>query len=62
MVMDTSGIDRLQLAVKQAVREHWVLFLVEGIVLVVLGVLAFLVPMVATIAVTILGCSSSAAS
>jgi uncharacterized membrane protein HdeD (DUF308 family) len=54
MAMDTSGIDRLQQAVKQAVREHWVLFLVEGIVLVVLGVLAILVPMVATIAVTIL--------
>jgi len=54
MVMDTSGIDRLQLAVKRAVREHWVLFLVEGIVLVVLGVLAILVPMVATIAVAIL--------
>jgi hypothetical protein len=54
MVMDIGGIDRVQQAVAQAVREHWELFLVEGIVLVVLGVLAILVPMVATIAVTIL--------
>jgi uncharacterized membrane protein HdeD (DUF308 family) len=54
MAMDSSGIDRVQQAVAQAVRERWVLFLVEGIVLVVLGVLAIVVPMVATIAVTIL--------
>jgi uncharacterized membrane protein HdeD (DUF308 family) len=54
MAMDSSGIDRLQQAVAQAVREHWVLFLIEGIVLVVLGVLAILVPIVATIAVAIL--------
>jgi uncharacterized membrane protein HdeD (DUF308 family) len=54
MAMDSSGIDRLQQAINKAVHEHWVLFLVEGIVLVVLGVLAILVPMIATIAVTIL--------
>jgi uncharacterized membrane protein HdeD (DUF308 family) len=54
MAMDIGNIDRLQQALAQAVREHWVLFLVEGIVLVVLGVLAILVPMVATIAVAIL--------
>jgi uncharacterized membrane protein HdeD (DUF308 family) len=54
MAMDSSGIDRLQQAAKQAVREHWVLFLVEGIVLVVLGGLAIVLPMVATIAVAIL--------
>ena len=54
MAMDSSGIDRVQQAVAQAVRDHWVLFLIEGIVLVLLGVLAVLVPMVATIAVTIL--------
>jgi uncharacterized membrane protein HdeD (DUF308 family) len=54
MAMDIGSIDRLQQALAQAVREHWVLFLIEGIVLVVLGVLAILVPMVATIAVAIL--------
>jgi uncharacterized membrane protein HdeD (DUF308 family) len=54
MAMDPSSIDRFQQALVQSVREHWVLFLIEGIVLVVLGVLAILVPIVATIAVAIL--------
>ena len=54
MAMDSSGIERIGQAVAQAVRDHWVLFLIEGIVLVVLGVLAILVPMVASIAVAIL--------
>jgi uncharacterized membrane protein HdeD (DUF308 family) len=54
MAMNSSGIERIGQAVAQAVRDHWVLFLIEGIVLVVLGVLAILVPMVASIAVAIL--------
>jgi len=48
---DAAGIER---AVESAIREHWVLFLIEGIVLLVLGIAAILVPMVATIAFTIL--------
>src|SRR5690242_8403053 len=40
-------------ALTQSIREHWVLFLVEGIVLVLLGVLAIVVPQVATLAVAI---------
>jgi uncharacterized membrane protein HdeD (DUF308 family) len=43
----------LQRALTQSIREHWVLFLVEGIVLVLLGVLAIVVPQVATLAVAI---------
>jgi uncharacterized membrane protein HdeD (DUF308 family) len=43
-----------QRAVVQTMREHWVLFLVEGIVLVLLGLLAIVVPPLATLAVTIL--------
>ena len=43
----------LQQALTQSVREHWKLFLVEGIVLVVLGVLAIIVPQIATLAVAI---------
>jgi uncharacterized membrane protein HdeD (DUF308 family) len=46
-------INEMQRAITQSVREHWVLFLVEGIILIVLGVLAFLVPALATIAVAI---------
>jgi uncharacterized membrane protein HdeD (DUF308 family) len=44
----------LQRAVVSAIHEHWVLFLVEGIILVILGALAILVPPLATITVTIL--------
>jgi uncharacterized membrane protein HdeD (DUF308 family) len=43
----------LQQTMSQSVREHWVLFLVEGIVLVILGVLAIVVPPLATLAVAI---------
>jgi uncharacterized membrane protein HdeD (DUF308 family) len=43
----------LRHALSQSVSEHWVLFLVEGIVLVVLGLLAIVIPPIATIAVTI---------
>lgn len=45
---------RVQRAVAGALREHWKMFLIEGIVLLVLGVLAVLVPVIATLAVTIL--------
>ena len=48
---DAAGIER---AVQSAIHDHWVLFLIEGIVLLVLGIAAILVPMVATIAFTIL--------
>jgi uncharacterized membrane protein HdeD (DUF308 family) len=54
MSMNTRDINELQRAIAQSVREHWVLFLVEGIVLVVLGLLAIVVPVVATLAVAIL--------
>ncbi len=54
--MSTSSGDgnELQSAFLQSFRDHWVLFLVEGIVLVVLGLLAILVPAFATLAVAIL--------
>ena len=53
MSMNQSDINQLQRALAQSIREHWVLFLIEGIVLVVLGILAVVIPVVATIAVTI---------
>src|SRR5579872_4040133 len=37
----------------RSVRDHWVLFLVEGLVLIVLGFLAVTIPPLATLAVTI---------
>jgi uncharacterized membrane protein HdeD (DUF308 family) len=40
-------------AIVQSMRDHWVAFLVEGIVLLVLGLLAIVVPPLATIGVTL---------
>jgi uncharacterized membrane protein HdeD (DUF308 family) len=53
--MSTSPVDvgGLQSALSQAVRSHWKLFLIEGIILVILGLLAIVVPPLATIAVAI---------
>jgi len=48
---DLRGVQR---AVQSALHRHWVLFLIEGIVLLVLGAFAVLVPPVATLAITIL--------
>jgi uncharacterized membrane protein HdeD (DUF308 family) len=53
MSMGSGDANELQRALTQSIREHWVLFLVEGIALVVLGVLAIIIPPIATIAVTI---------
>jgi uncharacterized membrane protein HdeD (DUF308 family) len=52
----THEFDRggLQQAVAAAVREHSTLFLVEGVVLLILGAIAIVVPPLATVAVTII--------
>ncbi len=54
MSTDQSDITQLQRAVGRSLHQHWVLYLVEGIVLVVLGAAAIVIPPLATIAVTIL--------
>jgi uncharacterized membrane protein HdeD (DUF308 family) len=46
-------VTRLQSEMTAAVREHWKAFLIEGIVLVVLGLAAMIVPPLASLAVTI---------
>jgi uncharacterized membrane protein HdeD (DUF308 family) len=53
MTMNSGDINELQRTLTQSIREHWVLFLVEGIVLVVLGILAIVVPVIATLALAI---------
>jgi uncharacterized membrane protein HdeD (DUF308 family) len=45
---------RVQRAVASALHEHWVLFLIEGVVLIVLGATAIALPPLATIAATII--------
>jgi len=50
-------ITRMRSGITSAVRDHWRAFLVEGILLVALGLAAIMVPLVASLAITIvLGC------
>src|SRR3981189_2114863 len=51
MTISEPDRERIQRAVATSLHEHWVLFLVEGLVLVVLGLLAILLPPIATLAV-----------
>src|SRR3977135_4133509 len=46
-------INKLQSEMSAAVREHWKAFLIEGILLVILGLAAMIVPPLASLAVTI---------
>jgi uncharacterized membrane protein HdeD (DUF308 family) len=46
-------MQQLQRSVADAVHRHWGLYLIEGIVLVLLGALAIIVPQIATLALTI---------
>jgi len=54
MSMTQPDFSSVQRAVAATMREHWGLFLAEGIVLVLLGLLAIVIPPLATLAVTIL--------
>jgi uncharacterized membrane protein HdeD (DUF308 family) len=46
-------VDRLQSEMSAAVRQHWKAFLIEGILLVILGLAAMIVPPLASLAATI---------
>ena len=46
--------DGMQRAIKDALGAHWRMFLLEGVVLIILGILAIAAPVVATIAVDVL--------
>ena len=52
MSMNQSS-DPLRVAAARSIREHSLLFIIEGIVLVVLGLLAVLLPPLATLGVTL---------
>jgi uncharacterized membrane protein HdeD (DUF308 family) len=47
------GLDDSQRSFRQAIREHWGLFLIQGLVMVILGLLAVAAPVIATLAVEI---------
>jgi uncharacterized membrane protein HdeD (DUF308 family) len=48
-----TDIDRLHADFAKSLHDRWSLFLIEGIVLLILGVLAFLLPPLATLGITI---------
>jgi uncharacterized membrane protein HdeD (DUF308 family) len=53
MSTNNAGLDTLQATVAKSLHAHWKLFLAEGIVLLILGILAVVVPQVATIAAAV---------
>ncbi len=54
MSTNQANIADIQRAVNRALHEHWVLYLIEGLVLLALGAIAIVIPPLATIAATIL--------
>jgi len=54
MSMNKPDIEKIQRGVATSLHEHWVLFLVEGIILVILGLAAIVIPPIATLAIEIL--------
>jgi uncharacterized membrane protein HdeD (DUF308 family) len=54
MSTNQPNIANVQRAVNQALHDHWMLYLVEGVVLLVLGTIAIIIPPLATLAATIL--------
>src|ERR1700674_143876 len=54
MATSKADLDRLQSTVTNSLNSHGRLFLIEGIVLFILGLLAIIVPPIATIAVEVL--------
>jgi uncharacterized membrane protein HdeD (DUF308 family) len=53
MVTDHTNIVEIRRAVNESLRRHWALYLAEGILLVILGAAAIVLPPFATLAVTI---------
>lgn len=54
MSTNPPNIADIQRAVARSLHEHWVLYLVEGVVLLVLGATAIVIPPLATLATTII--------
>ena len=53
MSTNQADLDKLQSTVANSLHAHWRLFLTEGIVLLILGILAIVVPQIATIALAV---------
>jgi uncharacterized membrane protein HdeD (DUF308 family) len=53
MSTNNAGLDKLQSSLTKSLHPHWRLFLTEGIILLILGILAVVVPQMATIAAAV---------
>jgi uncharacterized membrane protein HdeD (DUF308 family) len=53
MATNNADLDKLRSSVTRSLHAHWRLFLAEGIVLLILGLLAIVVPQIATIAIAV---------
>jgi uncharacterized membrane protein HdeD (DUF308 family) len=53
MSTNNADLDKIRSSMTRSLHAHWRLFLAEGIVLLVLGLLAIVVPQIATIAVAV---------
>jgi len=53
-INQTTDVERVAAAVSATIHKHWVLFLVEGIVLTLLGALAILLPAAGSLAATLI--------
>jgi uncharacterized membrane protein HdeD (DUF308 family) len=54
MSINRPDIEKVQTAMVTSLHEHWRLFLIEGVILVVLGLAAIVIPPIATLAVELL--------
>lgn len=54
MSTNPSDSDRIQVAVSTSLHAHWLFFLVEGIILLGLGMTAIVLPLIATVAIAII--------
>jgi uncharacterized membrane protein HdeD (DUF308 family) len=54
MSINANEAERVGRAVAGAIHEHWGVFLAEGIILVILGLIAIIVPPIATLAFTLI--------
>jgi uncharacterized membrane protein HdeD (DUF308 family) len=54
MSTSTAQTDRLEAVIARAMHQHWKQFLTEGVILLILGLAAIVVPPIATLAVEIL--------
>jgi uncharacterized membrane protein HdeD (DUF308 family) len=52
-IESSNGAEQIRSAIRHTVAHHWVLFLCEGIALVILGIIAILAPALASLAATL---------